>query len=168
MGKGSRVRPSTLLVSVIVAGLFTAMAVYVRAASAAGEWQIQFPPPLKRETVVDVVAMLHAIRDVESGDRPTRIGPKGERSAYQFKEAIWRFHTRVPFRVESTNPEIAETIAQRHFEQLRKEFANELLPFTPEFIAAAWHHGSPGAAAHVRDDYAQRAARLYALYATQP
>lgn len=120
---------------------------------------VHVDPP--RRAGVDGELMLGVIRDVESENHPEKIGRRGERSAYQFMPAVWAFHTRQPFQVATLQPAVANLVAQRHFLQLRKELSILRLPWTPEFIASAWHNGSPHAAEHARDDDAQRAAALY-------
>lgn len=126
------------------------------------------PPviPSRREPAeTDEEIMLAVIRAIESGNRPDKIGKKGERSAYQFMPMVWRFHTQVPFEMATTHPAIADVMARRHLAQLHRELATLRLPWTPEFIYAAWHHGSPHAGMHARDDDAQRAFVIYHSYA---
>jgi hypothetical protein len=115
----------------------------------------------RRSEKIDDDSLLHAIRDVESGDNPGAIGPCGERTAYQFTVATWRGYTVMPFERAGLCPALATTIARRHLDWLRKAAP---WPVSVERLANAWHRGLGGARESQTSDYAQRVRRLYDYY----
>jgi hypothetical protein len=115
----------------------------------------------RRDEKIDVESLLHALRDVESGDNPGAIGPCGERTAYQFTSATWCGYTVMPFERAGLCPALATTIARRHLDWLMK---SSTWPLTVERLAEAWHRGLDGAREAETSDYAQRVRHLYDYY----
>lgn len=111
---------------------------------------------------VDRTAFLAAVAARESGSNPARIGPIGERSAYQFTAATWRFYTAEPFEMATSNPVLADQIAIRHFDQLCRELTILDVPREPAFLAAEWRQGSARAKLFAGGSYAREVCNLYA------
>ncbi len=108
---------------------------------------------------------LEAIHQLENPRNLTRPGPCGELGAYQFRAATWRMHTNVPFS-QALDRTVADDVAVRHYEWLRRGLEAARVPVTPYMIALAWNGGLTAAVAgrapRVARDYAQRAANLAA------
>jgi hypothetical protein len=108
---------------------------------------------------------LEAIRAVENPRDTKRPGKHGELGAYQFRRDTWRMHTDLPFE-KAMDREIAEQIAVKHYEWVRRGLLRNGLPATPYNIALAWNgglsatvRGRASAAAH---NYAERVDNLVA------
>lgn len=112
-------------------------------------------------TGLDREAILWAIRQRESNDRPEAVGACGERTAYQFTAHTWRRYTDYPFLLAGTSPERAERVAGSHLMYVAWKLRERDLAREPEFIAAAWKFGPGFALACVRTDYARDVAALY-------
>mgnify|MGYP000887730094 CR=1 FL=1 len=117
--------------------------------------------PMPPAVEVDRPTFLAAIAARESHSEPGAIGLAGERSAYQFTAATWRFHTDAPFELATFDAELAHWVAEQHFEQLKKELRNRRVPVRPETLAAAWNKGSAKARRYYRSAYAKQVANLY-------
>jgi hypothetical protein len=74
-------------------------------------------------------------------------------------------HTNVPFS-QALDRTVADDVAVRHYEWLRRGLEAARVPVTPYMIALAWNGGLTAAVAgrapRVARDYAQRAANLAA------
>lgn len=113
-----------------------------------------------------VAALLAAIAEVESANRPGAIGPRGERGLYQFRCDTWKQHTALPF-TWAHNPAHARYVAEIHLRWLQREL-RPWLGVEPDAarLADAWHRGltaakrdhPPTAAAK---DYVERVVNLY-------
>lgn len=108
-------------------------------------------------------ATLEAIHQLENPRNVSRPGPHGELGAYQFRSATWRMHTSLPFH-HALDRRVADVIAVKHYEWLKRGIEAAGMAATPYMIALAWNGGLSGAvsgrapaAAH---DYAARAANL--------
>lgn len=111
-------------------------------------------------------ATLEAIRQLENPRNLTRPGPRGELGPWQFRAETWRMHTSEPF-ARALDPAVAEGVAVRHYEWIRRGLEQAGRPATPYCIALAWNSGLQAAvtgrsprAAH---RYAERAANLAAV-----
>ncbi len=111
--------------------------------------------------VLNVDAFLWAIRQVESGDNPQAIGPRGERSAYQFMEATWRECSTVPFRAAGVSQERDEAAAVNYLLVIEATLIRRNLVITVRNLACAWHYGQHFDPAKVSGAYADRVLNLY-------
>lgn len=111
---------------------------------------------------LDRPAMLRAIRQKESGDRPEAIGSRGERTAYQFIRSTWCIYTTAPHELAGADPVHADRVAAAHLAFCVRQLERRGLPVEPLFVAAAWRHGPWFALQYVRSDYAREVANLYA------
>lgn len=107
---------------------------------------------------------LYAIRQVETGDNPAKVGRHGELGAYQFRRATWEQHTTTPF-AWARNPIAAMTVAEAHYEWLKARLRLAGVSPTPYRLALAWNAGV-SAAIHRHPpkasvDYANRVDNLY-------
>ncbi len=112
-------------------------------------------------------ATLEAIHQLENPHDLSRPGPRGELGAYQFRLATWRMHTRESFQRALDRP-VSDSVANKHYDWLKRGLEGAGLPATPYHIALAWNGGLSAAiagksplAAH---DYAARAANLAAVF----
>lgn len=119
---------------------------------------------------IDESRLLSAIAEVETGTRhlahPSRkVGPAGERSAWQFTAATWRRYTRSPFPTASTNATLAHLVAQMHLRYLRLELESRGALTSPYTLALAWNAGPrkvyTDTAPISARNYAQRVQNLY-------
>lgn len=147
------------LVLLLLFAVFAALAFMPARARAA-----MAPRPLRPSPrpMIDVEAMLYALRTVETGGAASAIGPKGERSAYQFTRSTWSIYTSTPFEQASTDRDLADLVARAHLGYIRGHLARRCLPQQPAYVAAAWHSGPWFRHADARSDYARRVATVYA------
>lgn len=111
---------------------------------------------------LDIVAILWAIRQVETGDNPRARGVHGERGAYQFMPDTWKRHA--PARaniVLAEDPVWADRVARSYLNEIMRELARRELPAAPAYIAAGWQYGPRWAPLPVKSNYAQRVTNLY-------
>ncbi len=83
---------------------------------------------------------LEAIHRIENPFDSPRPGRCGELGPYQFRESTWRMHTTVPF-VQAVERRLADEVAIRHYEWLKRRLECNGLPATPYNIALAWNAG---------------------------
>lgn len=133
-------------------GLVFALVVSVVSAQAASRW-----------------ATLEAIHKLENPNNTMRVGRFGERGPYQFRFATWRMHTDLPFE-QAHDRAVADVIAIKHYEWLKRGLEAARLPATPYNIALAWNGGLDavirGRSPRAAHNYAQRAANLAAVLNT--
>lgn len=144
-----------LLKDLLLFVLFCAAAACCAASDTVTDWR-------RRRAALDPLALLAALRQVESGDRPYAVGAAGERTAYQFTPATWARYTQRSLERGAADTSFANMVAAMHLAYLRQRLSARGLRETPENLARAWRHGpnfSPGATA--RSDYAARVANLY-------
>ena len=91
--------------------------------------------------------LLSAIATVESANNPAAIGAHGERSAYQMLEITWREHAKPEeaFILATSDPALAEQIAEAHIISLTRQLERAGVPVTPASLARAWHSGPTAA-----------------------
>lgn len=89
---------------------------------------------------LDRGTQLAAMSEIESGNNPNKVGRAGELGPYQMGYAAWRQHTRVSFRL-ARNPEVARTVAERHYDWIVKEFRRHGIEPTAYNVALAWNAG---------------------------
>jgi len=106
--------------------------------------------------------LLDAIADVESGNNPQAIGPRGERGRCQFMAATWRELTNAEFLAWApVDCPFTRGIERAHLARICRGLHAQRLQLEPAFIAAAWRFGLSQAVRQVRADSAQRTANLY-------
>ena len=135
-----------------------------RATDSAGEPKPDPAPrsPEANAYLAGLSPLLFALASVETGNKPTAIGPGGERSAWQFTPDTWRRHTKLPFRLASEDPIHAREVAEMHLDYLSAELRARGVDPTPEHLAAAWRYGPASSRVCAGTDYAKRVARLAA------
>lgn len=138
-----------------------ALTVVAAAIAVAREERAQRKDSVAPAEPLDVEALLWAIRQRESGDRPAAVGMRGERSAYQFRAATWAQHTAVDFIYAGTIPGLADKVARSHVAWIVAQLKRREIEALPEFVAAAWNRGMEHALDGARSDYAQAVATLY-------
>lgn len=144
------VKTSSRLLSILRVGAWLlvggAAAAGANAAEAASRW-----------------ATLEAIHHLENPRNVQRPGPKGELGPYQFRAATWKQHTNEPFH-RALDREVADVVAVKHYEWLKRGLERAGLPASPYNIALAWNGGLDatirGRAPRVAHEYAQRAANM--------
>lgn len=104
---------------------------------------------------------LDAIAEVESGNNPNAIGPKGERTEYQFIAATWSRYTKVPFRFAGRDRNISRQVARDHLQSLKREMTDLGFGASPVVLAAAWRWRPASPAVAAKSDRAQRVVNLY-------
>jgi hypothetical protein len=106
---------------------------------------------------------LRAINWVENPTNQTTVGRFGELGPYQFRPMTWRMHTQKPFR-QAIQREVADEVAVRHYEWIKKSFEQAGVEPTVFNIAMAWNCGVSaviaGRAPAVSYHYAQRVTNL--------
>lgn len=106
---------------------------------------------------------LRAINWVENPTNQTTVGRFGELGPYQFRPATWRMHTQKPFR-EAIQREVADEVAVRHYEWIKRTFEQAGVEPNVFNIAMAWNCGVnaviAGRAPAVSYSYAQRVTNL--------
>lgn len=106
---------------------------------------------------------LRAINWVENPTNHTKMGRHGELGPYQFRPSTWRMHTRKPFR-HAVDRQVADEVAVKHYEWIKRALANAGVDATPFNIAMAWNTGVSnvlnGRAPQVSYDYATRVTNL--------
>lgn len=83
---------------------------------------------------------LRAINWVENPTNQTQVGRFGELGPYQFRPATWRMHTQKPFR-QAIQREVADEVAVRHYEWIKRTFEQSGVEPTVYNIAMAWNCG---------------------------
>lgn len=117
---------------------------------------------------VDRLKLMRAIAEVETGttdiDVPfKKTGKKGERSAFQITEKVWREYTTESFKKASFDAPLAQTITLMHLQRLQVLIEADLHAATPFALASVWNGGlgalrSPHKSTQ---DYAKRVAAIY-------
>lgn len=117
---------------------------------------------------VDRLKLMRAIAEVESGttdiDVPfKKVGKKGERSAFQITEKVWREYTTESFKKASLDAPLAQTVALMHLLRLQTLIEADHFVADPFQIAAVWNGGlgalrSPHKSTQ---DYAKRVSAIY-------
>lgn len=106
---------------------------------------------------------LRAINWVENPTNQTTVGRFGELGPYQFRPMTWRMHTQKPFR-QAIQRDVADEVAVRHYEWIKKSFEQAGVEPTVFNIAMAWNCGVnaviAGRAPAVSYHYAQRVSNL--------
>ena len=106
---------------------------------------------------------LRAINWVENPTNQTQVGRFGELGPYQFRPATWRMHTQKPFR-HANQRDVADEIAVKHYEWIRRTFEQAGVAPTVFNIAMAWNCGAEavitGRAPMVSHNYAERVSNL--------
>ena len=125
-----------------------------------------------RLAAFDAEAFLLAIRLVESNDQEAPPpGAYGEQGAYQFRRMVWKQHTSSPF-TQARNRSVADVIAVRHMNWIKKYLERNGVQATPYNIAMAWNAGignvTRGTSPQHSRDYAKRVTNLMACYTTVP
>jgi hypothetical protein len=90
--------------------------------------------------VIDRLAALEAIHQVENPRHLLRPGPAGELGAYQFRRMTWQMYTSRPFE-DALNHQISDEVAAQHFEWLRRGLARGGCAPSTYNIALAWNAG---------------------------
>jgi hypothetical protein len=117
---------------------------------------------------VDRLKLMRAIAEVESGTKDIDVpfkgtGKKGERSAFQITEKVWKEYTTESFKKASFDASLAQTIALMHLQRLQTLIEADLHAATPFVLAAVWNGGlgalrSPHKTTEL---YAKRVAAIY-------
>ncbi len=106
---------------------------------------------------------LRAINLVENPTNQTHMGRFGELGPYQFRQATWRMHTNKPFSL-ATQRSVADEIAIKHYEWIRRNLEHAGLVADNFNIAMAWNCGVEavldGRAPSVSFNYARRVSNL--------
>jgi hypothetical protein len=114
--------------------------------------------------------VLEAIHQVENPNNTMRIGRRGELGPFQFRPVVWRMYTQKPFSLAADQAE-AQTVAELHFDWIRRGLERNKIEVTPYFIGLAWNAGLHatlnGRASATSQYYAQRVANLVE-HATKP
>lgn len=107
--------------------------------------------------------ILEAIRAVENPHNTSRPGKYGELGPYQFRASTWKMHTKVAFR-NALNQEIAEEVAIRHYEWIKRGLIRNGFEPSSYNIALAWNNGLSavvrGRTSAAARDYAERVSNL--------
>jgi len=107
--------------------------------------------------------VLEAIHQVENPNNTMRIGRRGELGPFQFRPVVWRTYTQKPFSLAADQAE-AQTVAELHFDWIRRGLERNKIEVTPYFIGLAWNAGLHatlnGRASATSQYYAQRVANL--------
>jgi hypothetical protein len=120
-------------------------------------------PPLA--AAAERTTILAAINQVENPANLTRPGAKGELGPYQFRRGTWKMHTTEPFS-RANHRAIADEVAEKHFEWIKRGLAKAGMAASPYNIALAWNGGLHAAttrrAPSASHRYATRVANLVA------
>ena len=107
--------------------------------------------------------VLEAIHQVENPNNTMRIGSRGELGPFQFRPVVWRTYTQKPFSLAADQAE-AQTVAEMHFDWIKRGLQRNKLEVTPYYIGLAWnaglHAALNGRASATSQHYAQRVANL--------
>ena len=87
---------------------------------------------------MNLLILLMAIAEVESGNNDKAIGPAGEVSRYQMTKTVWRQYAPASF--DWRNRDNAEWIAVKHANWIRVRLPKDL-ENDPAAIAACWNVG---------------------------
>jgi hypothetical protein len=118
-------------------------------------------------SAIYVSLLLASIAAVESNNNPHAVGHAGERSAYQMTAETWARHAKPdePFALASSDPVLAEHIADLHVQWLCKQLESHGIPVTPYSLCAAWHRETKTFQRHAltpaEADHVQRCVNLY-------
>jgi len=109
------------------------------------------------------IMVLEAIHQVENPNDSMRIGPRGELGPFQFRPAVWNTYTQKPFSLAADRAE-AQTVAELHFEWIKKGLERNKLEVSPYYIGLVWNAGMRatlnGRASAHSQFYAERVANL--------
>lgn len=101
--------------------------------------------PLRAE--IDVGRMIDALAMKETGLRwDGHPGLRGELSAWQITETVWRQHMEAEAFFDACVPALARVCALRHVRWLVAQIERRGLAVTPQRVATAWHFGLSHAA----------------------
>jgi hypothetical protein len=113
----------------------------------------------------DRALILRAINQVENPTNRTGPGPNGELGPYQFRRNTWKMHSDQPF-VRANERALADDVAAKHFEWIRRGLIKAGLEPSAFNIALAWNGGlsavTAGRAPSASLRYARRVANLVA------
>lgn len=114
---------------------------------------------------------LRAINWVENPNNHTQVGRFGELGPYQFRPGTWRMHTDKPFR-QAIQREVADEVAVKHYEWIKRTLAKAGVDATPFNIAMAWNSGVDnvlkGRVPEITYDYATRVTNLVQTFKRNP
>jgi hypothetical protein len=121
--------------------------------------RIVFKMPM--QPVVSDLAILEAIAQVETGNKPSVRGRLGERTRFQILPATWRRYSTVPISRAAASLDEAERVARQHLQHIRSVLVARGIAQTVYNIAVAWNAG-PDYARITRKtvDYASRVKAL--------
>jgi hypothetical protein len=113
---------------------------------------------------------LSAIAEVETGGDTRAVGQHGERGLYQFRSGVWKQYTNRSF-FQAHNPDVAHTVAEKHFEWLYNGFVRNGRQPTVYMMAAAWNGGLnralSGRLPKTTRSYAQRVSNIVSISESQ-
>jgi hypothetical protein len=117
---------------------------------------------------VDKQKLMRAIAEVESGTKDIDVpfkgtGKKGERSAFQITEKVWREYTTESFRRASVDASLSQTIALTQLMRLQTLIEADHYAATPFVLASVWNGGMGALRSPHRTTelYAKRVSALY-------
>ncbi|MDE3165848.1 MAG: lytic transglycosylase domain-containing protein [Acidobacteriota bacterium] len=84
--------------------------------------------------------LLRAIAQVETGNRPGKIGRYGERTRVQIMPATWRRFSRVP--QSASDPAETNRVARAYLAYIRRRLRERDLPENAFYLAACWNAGA--------------------------
>lgn len=105
---------------------------------------IPTPPAIHAPANLDERRLLHAIAEVESGNRWSMVGAAGERTAYQIKESVWIQHmagTGYTFALFAENRIVGMACAKMHLRWIEHRLWLHGLEVTPKNVATCWRVG---------------------------
>jgi hypothetical protein len=112
---------------------------------------------------------LEAIHAVENPHDSLVPGRYGELGPYQFRRSTWRMHTGVPFE-RAIDRSVADEVAVRHYEWIKRGLARAGLTPSPYNIALAWNSGLSatlrGRTSASSHNYAERVSNLVREFGT--
>ncbi len=107
--------------------------------------------------------VLEAIHQVENPRNVLRVGPRGELGPFQFRPVVWAMYSQKPFSF-AADPEEAKTVAELHYEWIKRGLERNKLSVSPYHIGLVWNAGLSatlnGRASSHSLHYAQRVANL--------
>lgn len=92
--------------------------------------------------MLDTLKLAKAIAEIETGNDNNAIGKLHERSRYQFRESTWKDHCDRPFEEATTNPALADSVAQEYIKWNMRYFITGCSRQPTAFdIAVMWNAG---------------------------